>query len=217
MITDHPGTIRAPVRRACMKNLLSPISFALVPLALLAACSSQTPEQESAEGSTALAEPSGKSSDTPKPAPPVKKAQPDMLSLAGLGDLRIGEAVPATSGWSEMGAQLSDVCRVLSSPDYPGAYAIAEGGKVRRISIGPRSPVKLAEGIGTGASEAEVQKYYPFPATPHKYVDAPAKYLTAPNAGSGTPALRFEIGSDGKVSQIHVGTMPVLGYVEGCA
>jgi hypothetical protein len=41
--------------------------------------------------------------------------------------------------------------------------------------------------------------------------------LTAPNAASGDPALRFEIGADGKVSLIHVGTMPVLGYVEGCA
>ena len=52
---------------------------------------------------------------------------------------------------------------------------------------------------------------------PHKYVDAPAKYLTAPNADSGGPALRFEIGQDGKVSLIHVGLMPVLAYVEGCA
>ena len=212
-----------------MKKLLSPISLALVPLALLAACSSQSSnDKESAEGSSAAtpAEPRAKAlpadaadkDAADKTAPPVKKAQSaNMLSLAGLGDLRIGEAVPAASSWGEMGAQASDVCRVLSSPDYPGAYAIAEGGKVRRISIGPRSPVKLAEGIGAGASEADVKKYYPFPATPHKYVDAPAKYLTAPNAASGAPALRFEIGSDGKVSQIHVGTMPVLGYVEACS
>ena len=27
----------------------------------------------------------------------------------------------------------------------------------------------------------------------------------------------IEIGADGKVSLMHVGTMPVLGYVEGCA
>lgn len=59
--------------------------------------------------------------------------------------------------------------------------------------------------------------WFPFPATPHKYEEAPAKYLTAPNVASGEPALRFEIGRDGKVSLIHVGTMPVLGYVEGCA
>jgi hypothetical protein len=51
----------------------------------------------------------------------------------------------------------------------------------------------------------------------HKYQDAPAKYLTAPNAASGDPAVRFEIGSGGKVSLIHVGIMPALGYVEGCS
>ena len=34
---------------------------------------------------------------------------------------------------------------------------------------------------------------------------------------SGDPALNFEIGRDGKVSIVHVGTAPVLQYVEGCA
>jgi hypothetical protein len=42
---------------------------------------------------------------------------------------------------------VSDSCLIFTSPAYPGAYAIVEGGKVRRISIGQRSKVKLAEGI----------------------------------------------------------------------
>ena len=106
----------------------------------------------------------------------------------------------------------------MTSPDYPGVYAIVEGGAVRRISAGQRSSIKLAEGLGVGATEADVKKWFPsFRVEPHKYEAAPAKYLTAPNAPSGDSALRFEIGSDGKVSLIHVGTMPVLGYVEGCA
>ena len=52
---------------------------------------------------------------------------------------------------------------------------------------------------------------------PHKYVEAPAKYLTSPEAESGKPAVRFETSADGRVSLIHVGTIPVLYYVEGCA
>ena len=44
-----------------------------------------------------------------------------------------------------------------------------------------------------------------------------AKSLTAPGASATNPALRFEIGEDGKVSLIHVGLMPQLEYVEGCA
>jgi hypothetical protein len=141
-----------------------------------------------------------------------------VLTLEGLGALRIGQAVPAGSGWAERGAQISDVCRTITSPDHSGVYAIVEGGKVRRVTVGERSDVKLIEGIGVGSTEAQVRAAFPgFREAPHEYVEPPAKYLTAPNAAGGDPALRFEIGADGKVSLVHVGTMPVLGYVEGCA
>ena len=156
---------------------------------------------------------------SPAPAPPARPAAPaatNVLALEGLGDLRLGEAPPAT--WSELGAQASDECRVVTSPGHPGVYAIVEDGKVQRITVGQRSDVKLAEGIGVGATGDQVRQWFGgFSDEPHKYVDAPAKYLTAPNADSGGPALRFEIGQDGKVSLIHVGLMPVLAYVEGCA
>jgi len=196
-----------------MKQTLS-----LIPFALLAACSSQSsadPELTAEETVSVTPAPPmapEKKAPAPDPAPSA-----NTLTLAGLGDLRIGQTVPADSGWRAEGAQVSDMCRVISSPDYPDAYAIVEKGRVQRISIGGGSQVRLAEGIGPGASEAAVKQFFPFPATPHKYVDAPGKYLTAPNADSGTAALRFEIGSDGTVSQIHVGTMPVLGYVEACS
>lgn len=196
-----------------MKQTLS-----LVPLALLAACSSQSSSDPEPAADETVSVTPAKPMAPEKTAPaidPVPSA--NTLALAGLGDLRIGQAVPTGSRWAERRAQVSEGCHVLSSPDYPDAYAIVEGGKLRRISISKGSKVKLAEGIGPGASEAAVKKLFPFPATPHKYGDAPAKYLTAPNADSGDPALRFEIGSDGKVSQIHVGMMPVLGYVEACS
>ena len=119
--------------------------------------------------------------------------------------------MPAAGGWAERGAQISDGCRTISSPDHPGVYAIVEGGKVRRITVGKGSDVKLVEGIGAGAAEAEVVAAFPgFRSEPHKYSDPPAKYLTAPNAESGDPALRFEIGADGKVGLVHIGTKPVL-------
>lgn len=174
----------------------------------------------------------GCSAEETKPPPPVDVAErpastvapasvhtaPNVLLLSGLGDLRIGEAPPNGGSWTERGAQIDEACRTLSSPDYPGVYAIVTGGKVRRITLGQRSDIKLAEGVGVGASEGDVRKAFAgFDEEPHKYVAAPAKYLTAPNAASGDPALRFEIGEDGKVSLIHVGTMPELAYVEGCA
>ncbi|MGN6374278.1 MAG: hypothetical protein ACTHMG_01860 [Sphingomonas sp.] len=190
----------------------------------LAACSPANDTQPAAND-TAAANAAGVSTPSASPTPiasasPQAEASPaaDVLTLDGLGALRIGQAVPADSGWATRGAQESDSCRTVSSPDYPGVYAIVEGGKVRRISVGQRSDVKLIEGIGVGATEQQVTAAFPgFRATPHKYEAAPAKYLTAPNAGKGDVALRFEIGADGKVSMIHVGTAPALFYVEGCA
>jgi hypothetical protein len=154
----------------------------------------------------------------PSRIPEAAPAAPNVLTLRGLGDLRIGEAVPVNSSWRERGVQVPGSCRTVGSPDLPGVYAIVEGGRVRRITIGESSKVKLIEGIGTGASEAEVRAHFSsFRVEPHKYVESPAKDLTAPNATAGDAALRFEIGQKGKVTLMHVGTMPVLGYVEGCA
>lgn len=161
---------------------------------------------------------------SPPAAPPAAAiARPDavapgVIGLEGLGDLRIGLPPPDGGRWAERGAQTSEACRTVSSPDYPGIYAIVADGKVQRITVGQRSGIKLAEGVGVGAAEAEVRKWFAgFREEPHTYEGAPAKYLTAPNAASGDPALRLEIGQDGKVKLIHVGTMPALGYVEGCA
>lgn len=155
----------------------------------------------------------------PAPSAALKApSAPEVLRWNSLGLLKIGEAVPAGSGWAERGAQIPGPCRTISSPDFPGVYAIVEDGEVRRITLGERSTVKLAEGIGTGATEAEVRAAFPgFQEEPHAYVDPPGKYLTAPDAARDHPALRFEIDHGGKVSLIHVGTTPVLGYVEGCA
>lgn len=197
-------------------------------LVALSACSSGA-DQTSAEATaqaTGVEEPTAgaapASSEADAGAAPTPMALPvgsaNIIGLEGLGDLKIGQAVPQGSSWAERGAQIPGGCKTVSSPDYPGAYAIVEGGKVRRITIGKSADVKLVEGIGVGSTEAEVKQAFPgFRAEPHKYEEAPAKYLTAPGAEKGGPALRFEIGRDGKVSMIHVGTMPVLGYVEGCA
>lgn len=201
-----------------MKHSLLPLAAAVA----LAACSSSDDTQAdvAATESAAATTDDSAMADAIDASPaaqrtPVRPANSHVLALEGLGDLLVGKPVPASSSFAERGAQISETCRTVSSPDYPGVYAIVEEGQVRRISVGQRSDVKLIEGVGIGATEAEVLRAFPgFQATPHTYVEAPAKYLTQPG---NDPRLRFEIGNDGRVSLIHVGLEPQLGYVEGCA
>jgi hypothetical protein len=203
-----------------MRHIAALTAPALMALSL-AACSGSEPTDG---GSTTtveetIAPATSAPEDAPsEPAPAAPATSPgNVLGLEGLGTLRIGEPVPTGSSWAQRGAQADEACSTLTSPAYPGAYAIVEKGEVRRITLGKNSGVKLAEGIGVGASEAEVKKWFAgFREEPHKYQDAPAKYLTAPNARPGESALRFEIDTDGKVGLIHVGEMPTLAYVEGC-
>jgi hypothetical protein len=193
-----------------MKTLL-PIGL----IALLAACSSQkesaapAPEANASTAAAAATEPPPTSRSTTATGGKV-------LALEGLGDLVIGKPIPAGSSFTSGGEGMpgSD-CATRTSVAYPGVYALTEGGAIRRITVGKGSDVKLAEGIGTGSTEAEVLAAFPgFESEPHKYVGGKAKYLTQPGTD---PRLRFEIGEDGKVTDIHVGEMPQLGYVEGCA
>lgn len=209
-------------------NRLAHTPLALACMLALAGCS-QSPAETDAEiaaqeSAAATADDSAlgtASAPTPSPADgqSAQKAAGGgrTLALEGLGDLAVGKPVPIGSAFAERGAQISDGCRTITAPGYPGVYAITDGagGPVRRITVGRNSTVKLVEGIGIGSSEKEILAAFPgFRATPHKYVAAPGKYLTQPGSD---PRLRFEIDEDGKVSAIHVGMTPELEYVEGCA
>lgn len=188
--------------------------------ATLLACSPRSGEAQSHASAAATDAAARPASPTLKPAPAGKGAgavQHARLELSGLGALKIGDAPPAGGAWVAAGAHGDAECSALRSADYPGVYALVEDGKVRRITAGAGSNVKLIEGVGVGAPEADVRRLFPgFRSEPHKYEDAPAKYLTAPNASVEEPALRFEIGGDGTVTWMHVGQMPQLAYVEGC-
>lgn len=199
-----------------MKTLLAATALALT----LAACSAETPTDEAtmAPDATATAE-AGDGATTPAPdATATAPAAGDRtMTLEGLGALKIGQPVAADSGWAKLATQASDTCIVYRSPSYPGVYAIVENGGVRRISAGSGSDVQFFEGIRVGSTRTQVDANFPgFRETPHKYVEGGVD-LTAPNASSGDPAVRFELDAAGKVTEMHVGTEPVLGYVEGCA
>lgn len=181
-----------------------------IPCALFAACSPEAKEPVTDEAITTT---SAAESVTSVPA---AAADANTLTLAGLGELRIGQAIPASSSFASRGAQIpGSTCRTVSSPDYPGVIGMTVDGELRRITVSDDSEVALVEGVAAGATEAEVRAAFPgFEEHPHKYLAAPGKYLTQPGAD---PRLHFEIDTDESVNLIHVGALPELTWVEGCA
>ena len=192
----------------------------LLPALLLAACQAndRTPEVEA---------PGGDPSAIGSAAIPVE-ARMDVLTPDGWGPLRIGmtraEVVAAAgedANPDALGGPEPEQCDEFRPEDAPrGMLLMLEQGQLTRISLINGSTLRTPEGIQLGDSAAAVVRAYGPRAerSPHKYVEAPAEYITvwttAPPA-AGARGLVFEIGLDGRVSQIRAGG-PSIQYVEGC-
>jgi hypothetical protein len=146
---------------------------------------------------------------------PARTPDPNALGPEGLGDIVVGQAPPASLKADSV--QISDGCRTHTDRAR-GIYAMTDGKVVTRVTAMRASKVATAQGIAIGATEAQVRQAYPDAGEePHKYVEAPAKYLDWRPNGKGEAGVRFEIDAQGKVSAIHAGRDPHLSYVEGCA
>ena len=143
------------------------------------------------------------------------------LTPDGWGGLRIGmserEAVRRfhlkdedTSGVS------SSACRELTTPGQPQLTVMAEDGRITRISLDARGPLRAAHGLAVGSTEAEVRRVYgrALGAQPHHYEAAPARYLTIWTKPRSR-GIRFETNTQRRVTRIHAGG-PAIEYVEGC-
>lgn len=181
---------------------------------VLASCSSEpadTPDTAATE------EPASAASTRADAEAPSDGASQDgaMLSATGYGPYRVGGQIePEGLRESE---RISEDCRIFTDPDQPGLWIMTDGaGTIERVSAGSSSKLATAGGIGVGSDEAEVRAAYRgVTATPHEYVGDPGKNLYT--GGEGSARMRFEIGEDGRVKQIHAGRDPFLAYAEGCA
>ena len=150
------------------------------------------------------------------------------LTAEGWGPLRIGmtlrevvsaageDANPDAVGGPDPAA--CDEFRPRRAP--AGLLVMLEEGRLTRISVGSSSRVATDSGIGIGDDPADVRRVYGdrVEVTPHKYVAAPAAYLTVWTVAPPAPDARglvFEVGQEGRISRIHAGG-PSIQYVEGC-
>lgn len=175
----------------------------------------------------------------PTPSPPVAEtpAAPstDIITAQGWGPLTIGmtkDEVTAAAGVDSnpeaVGGADPESCdeyRPTNAPD--GLMVMIQSGKLTRISLVEMSPLKTDKGLGIGDTAETVKSAYGAAATasPHKYQDAPAEYITVWEGGPRTESyvedeaargIVYEIDGTGKVGAIHTGG-PSIQYVEGCA
>lgn len=147
------------------------------------------------------------------------------LTPDGLGALRIGmsraELVAAMGDSSAANAD-PEACEQFHPARAPeGVLVMLEQGKLTRISLTRDAILKTEARLGLGAPAAAVRTAYGDRAisTSHKYIAAPAGYITVWRNGTGDAGSRgtvYEVGEAGTVTAIHAGG-PAIRYVEGCS
>ena len=179
---------------------------------------------------TAPVDTSGTSSQTSPDDPSAWAVSPD-----GLGPIRVGmseaEAVRLLGPDAAIDAPSEgSTCHYAHwGASRPGIGYMLNEGRVARVDVDPAvqappgQPVaasalpRTADGIGVGATEAEVRRVYGsrLTAIPHKYVEG-GSYFWLPVSDSTTQGLVLE--TDGRVvTTMRAGRQPEVGWVEGCS
>lgn len=174
------------------------------------------------------------------PAEPVAPAEPgtpgasvsaaDKLTALGFGPLRVGmtraeveaalgpDANPEAVGGPDPAS--CDMFRPERAPE--GLLVMVENGVLTSVWLSRNTAVETDRALNIGDMAAEVKRVYGAAAEvePHKYVEAPAEYITVwstpDHQGPAARGLKYEIGMDGRVQSI-AGGGPSIQYVEGCA
>lgn len=167
--------------------------------------------------------------------PPAAAVTLDVLTADGIGPLTIGmtkdevvAAVGPTRTPNAVGGAEPEACEEFRPERAPeGVLVMIVEGKLSRISLVDMSTVKTDKGLGLGDTADAVKTGYgdQAKATPHKYQDKPAEYITWWKGGPRTEpyvedraarGIVYEIDGTGKVGAIHAGG-PTIQYVEGCS
>jgi hypothetical protein len=212
---------------------LSPKLLVTAACVALAACSGGEPGEANAVTAEASAI-AGNTASTPR-APASDSSGLAPLTADGWGPLKIGmtlaeitQAMGPDSNPEAVGGPDPESCDQFRPERAPeGMLVMVENKRLTRISLIRDSTVKTGQGLGLGATPAQVRAAYgpALRSGPHKYVESPAEYLVAwTNAGGpidGTVppdsrGINYEVDGTGKVNAIHAGGPSIL-YVEGCA
>jgi hypothetical protein len=211
--------------------MIRPVAVSLLALLAVAACERQ--ETPAAQPPAPTATTQGAPATSPAPATPAA-ADSNLVSAEGWGPLRVGmmaaevtAAVGPDSQPNAVGGADPEACDEFHPARAPrGLRVMMVDGRLARITLARDATLKTDRGFGLGDPASAIKASYggAVIAQPHKYQSAPAEDLFAWREGASTayvtdPAargIRYEVGSNGKVSMIHAGG-PAIQYVEGCA
>ncbi|MDY6923449.1 MAG: hypothetical protein SWI22_05740 [Pseudomonadota bacterium] len=191
---------------------------------MLSACGAPDSETAPAAPPAAPAEPA---------APAATPATTNAVTAEGWGPLRIGmtraeveAALGPDANPNAVGGPDPAACDTFHPERAPeGLTVMVENGVLTSIWLARQATLKTDRGFGVGDQAAAIKAAYGSAATasPHKYSEPPAEYITAWSSGGGTgyvqdPAARginYHIGNDGRVQQVAAGG-PSIQYVESC-
>ena len=166
---------------------------------------------------------------TPAEQPSASAPGANVLTAQGFGPLRIGmtraeveaalgpDSDPKSVGGPDPAS--CDMFRPARAPE--GLSVMLENGVLTSVWVSRNAAVETERDLNVGDTAAEVRRVHGSAAVvePHKYVEAPAEYLTvwstADHSSAAARGLKYEIGLDGKVQTIAAGG-PSISYVEGC-
>jgi hypothetical protein len=169
----------------------------------------------------------------PQTAPPVP-VDATVLTSEGLGPARIGMVrAELVRVWGEdsqpnaVGGADPATCDEFHPVNAPtDVRVMIQNGVLTRITAARGATTKTDRGFGVGDTGMAIKQAYGGAvfAQPHKYQSAPAEDLFVWSRGGSTtyvtdPAargIRYEVGSDGKVTMVHAGD-PSIQLVEGCS
>ena len=110
----------------------------------------------------------------------------------------------------------SSSCKEFQPAGQPAMVVMTIDGRVARVSLYEKSPLKTDRGFTIGDREADIRKAYgpALKVEPHAYDGPQAHYLTFWTK-PGKRGVRYETDAKGRVNTIHAGG-PQIEYIEGC-
>ncbi len=153
-------------------------------------------------------------------APPAL-GQNDVVTIGGLGEVRVGmtvEAASAAAGRALVGdPDIDPDCYFVVPEGLDGVLFMVTSGTIARVDI-VEGGITTRSGAGIGSTEQEIKDLFPgqIEVAPHAYVEG--NYLTFVPVDEGDDQFRVVFETDGEVvTSYRAGRIPEVEFIEGCA